>query len=335
MRNFLVHSVKLRNFAVDMTSKSLYLHIFNILLTVAAYGYLVYRLVLFDDYASLAHSFQTASWRGYLCLAGALALMPVNIYCEAWKWRSLLRHIEPMTMAEAQRQVYYGFVGAFVTPYRTGDYPARVLLMRNRAAWPAAITLGLVGTVAMLVVEIGLGLPAVILFAQQNADIPLRNVLIALAVVVLLLGLLPLMIKRLEHRRWRNNRLQQLFAELSLLTHRRFMGIVLMSFGRYVVWGVQLAMVLYFCGITLTPAQLLITIPTYYLLLGILPSLPVADIAIRGSVSILVFGAFCPNIVGIATAAVVVWIGNTVLPMIVGTLLKKHAPVTEINFSTQ
>lgn len=318
-----------------MTSKRLYLHIFNILLTVAAYGYLVYRLVIFDDYASLAHSFQTASWRGYLCIAGALALMPLNIYCEAWKWRSLLRHIEPMTMAEAQRQVYYGFVGAFVTPYRTGDYPARVLLMRNRSAWPAAITLGLVGTVAMLVVEIGIGLPAVILFARQNSDIPLRDVLTALTVVLLLLVFIPQIIKRLELHHWRNNRLQQLFAELSLLTRRRFTGIVLISLVRYIVWGVQLGMVLYFCGITLTPAQLLTTIPTYYLLLGILPSLPVADIAIRGSVSILVFGAFCPNVVGIATAAVIVWIGNTVLPMIVGTLLKKHAPATEINFSTQ
>ena len=85
-----------------------YLRIFNILLIIAAYGYLAYRLIIFDDYASFFEAVRSAEiWR-YLILASVVLLMPLKVWCEAGKWRLLLRDIEPMTIWGAQRQVYYG-----------------------------------------------------------------------------------------------------------------------------------------------------------------------------------------------------------------------------------
>ena len=99
------------------------------------------------------------------------------------------------------------------------------------------------------------------------------------------------------------------------------MKVVIISLLRYMVWAVQLTLVLRFCGVVLTPVQLLLTIPTYYLLLGVVPSVPVADIAVRGSLSIVVFGVFSPNTAGIAVAITVIWVINTLLPMVVGTVV--------------
>ena len=82
-----------------------YLRIFNMLLIFAAYGYLVYRLTIFDDYSSFLAAFQTADVGLWLTLIAILLLMPLNVAAEAGKWRLLLRKTEPMTIWGAQRQV--------------------------------------------------------------------------------------------------------------------------------------------------------------------------------------------------------------------------------------
>ena len=92
--------------------------ILNIILIVLAYGYLGYKIVTYDNYAGLAEQFSSAGLWQWLCFAGCVLLFPVNKLCEAWKWRYLVRGIEPMSLWEAQRQVYYGTIAGFVTPYK-------------------------------------------------------------------------------------------------------------------------------------------------------------------------------------------------------------------------
>ena len=308
-----------------------YLRLFNILLVVAAYVYLGYKLATFDGYDALVTGFSRADGRGYMCLAVALTLMPVNLLCEAWKWRTLMRNVQPMTLSEALLQVCYGCIGAFVTPYRTGDYPTRALLLRNHTAWAAAVTLGVIGSAAMLMVEVGVGLPAAALFARYKTAVSAHSLLIAGATVIGLILVMIGVVSILARREWSSQRLQAIFAELRQFSIRRMAEVTGISLVRYVVWGVQLALVLYFCQVQLSPMQLAIAIPSYYLLIGLLPSLPLADIAIRGSVSIVVFGTFSDNSAGIALAAVVVWTMNTMLPMLIGTFLQKQYNRLSIN----
>ena len=78
-----------------------------------------------------------------------------------------------------------------------------------------------------------------------------------------------------------------------------------------------------FCGINLSPLQALVAITAYYLLVTVTPSVPIADAAVRGSWSIIIFGAFTDNIAGVAIAAILLWVLNSILPMIVGTFEKK------------
>ncbi len=176
----------------------------------------------------------------------------------------------------------------------------------------------------MLLVELALGIPAIILFTQYKTIIPLHNILIATMIVMLLLLFLSIGIKLLAHHHWSNRYLQQISTELQNLTFHRFGEVVGISLLRYIVWGMQLALVLHFSNIDLSLVQLVIAIPTYYLLLGLLPSLPLADIAVRGSMSLLVFGVFSTNLAGIAMATIVVWVMNTMLPMMIGTFIQKQ-----------
>lgn len=301
-----------------------YLRIFNILLIVAAYGYLAYRLITFDDYASFAEKFHSADIWLWLTLAAVIALMPVNVLCEAGKWRLLLRDIEPMSFWGAQRQVYYGYVGAFITPYHAGDYPARAMLLREKKNWSAAVGLGLVGTVALLLVEVILGVPATWLMLSYDQSLPMQYFAAAFIVLILLMSFLPHLARYLSRREWKSTQMQQLASALSKMSYTRFMQTIGWSFLRYLVWAVQLALILHFCGVDMTPMQYMISIPFYYMVVAIFPSMPALHIAIRGTWSLIIFNTFSDNTAGIALAIVLIWVINTVLPMLVGSIVYRN-----------
>jgi hypothetical protein len=307
-----------------MKANKPYLRIFNVLLILAAYGYLVYRLSIFDDYSSFLTAFQTADTVLWLTLIATLLLMPLNILVEASKWRLLLRQTEPMTIWGAQRQVYYGYVGAFITPYHAGDYPARAMLLKDKRNFSAAIGVGLVGTVALLVVELIFGVPATWLFISYHPTIPMQYFAIAFIVLILLLSLLPHLVRYLSRREWKNTQMSQLSVALSHMSYPLFMKTIAWSMLRYVIWALQLALTLHFCGVDMAPVQYMIAIPFYYMVVAIFPSIPAANIAIRGTWSLIIFGVFSSNTAGIALAVALIWLINTVLPMLIGSILYRN-----------
>ena len=311
-------------FAAQMKQNKPYLRIFNTLLILAAYGYLAYRLIIFDDYATFLNAFRSADIWLWLTLIAIIALMPLNVCFEASKWRLLLHDIEPMTIWGAQRQVYYGYVGAFITPYHAGDYPARAMLLKNKNNWSAAVGLGLVGTVALLVVELIMGVPATWLFASYNSSMPMQSFAVAFIVLVLLMSFLPHLVRYLSRQEWKHTQMQQLVMALGKMSYARFMQVIGWSFLRYMVWALQLALTLHFCGVDMQFVEYMIAIPFYYMVIAIFPSMPALNLAIRGSWSLIIFDTFADNTAGIALAVLLIWTINTVLPMLIGSILYRN-----------
>ena len=307
-----------------MKANKPYLRIFNVLLILAAYGYLVYRLTIFDDYSAFLTAFQTADWGLWLTLLGIVLLMPLNVIAEAGKWRLLLRQTEPMTIWGAQRQVYYGYVGAFITPYHAGDYPARAMLLHDKSHFSAAIGVGLVGSVALLVVELIFGIPATWLFISYHPAIPMQYFAVAFIVLVLMLSFLPHLVRYLSSRQWQNTQMRHLSVAMSHISYPLFMQTIAWSILRYAIWAIQLALTFHFCGVEMTPMQYIIAIPFYYMVVAIFPSLPALNVAIRGSWSLIIFGVFSQQTASIALAILLIWLINTVLPMLIGSILYRN-----------
>ena len=118
--------------------------------------------------------------------------------------------------------------------------------------------------------------------------------------------------------------MRQLSAALSHMSYPLFMKTIAWSMLRYTIWALQLALTLRLCGIAMTPVQYMIAIPFYYMVVAIFPSLPALNIAIRGSWSLIIFGVFSQNTAGIALAVVLIWLINTVLPMLIGSILYRN-----------
>ena len=290
-----------------MTKRTVY-YIIEWIIALAGCGFLIYKLVTFDDYASLVETLRSMGVKQWSALVLCLLLMPLNMGLEAWKWRTLI----PMSWSEAHRQVYYSKLAGLITPWRLGEYPARGLLM-EKSQWGNVLSMGAVGSATMTAAIIIAGLFSIALLILTNhislvgsVILPLWLFFVGILLVVLILALLfaPLLL-----RRW------------ATVSHKLILISTAQSFVRLACWCVQLALVLYALGAlgNLGLLEIIGLTAVYYLLVTITPNVPIAEVGVRGSWAIVVFGS-----VNAAFAGVLLWGINTLLPCLIWPFLRKN-----------
>lgn len=293
-----------------MNKKTLY-HIIEWAVALAACVFLGYKLVTFEDYPALWESLSVMAWQHYLALGLCVALMPVNMAIEAWRWMTLWNGDatlhgangeaneltdERLTFKEAQRQVYYSKLAGLITPWRLGEYPARGVLMSD-PVWPRVLSMGAVGSATMTAAIVIAGVVALAFSPTVLTQLG-DSYLYALAAVILLLAIVFALAPRALKK----------YAEVNQKLLFRSLG---QSFVRLLCWCVQLALVLWALGAVTGYGLrgmgygLLI----YYLLVTITPNVPIAEVGVRGAWAIVVFGSM-----NAAFAGVLLWVINTLLP---------------------
>ena len=263
-------------------------------MALAALGYLIYRMAIYEDYAMLWATIAGMSWLQIAALVLCVALMPVNMSLEAWRWRTLL----PMSWREAHQQVYYSKLAGLITPWRLGEYPARALL---RNEWPQTLSMGAVGSATMTMAIIAAGMTAMIL------EIGNWRLEIVFYLLVALLLILALVFAPRLLRRW---------AEVS---HKLIAISVGQSLVRLACWCGQLALVLYALGAIYNLQYTIYNLPVYYLFVTITPNVPIAEVGVRGAWAITLFGSM-----NAALAGVLLWGINTLLPCLGWFFLRKN-----------
>lgn len=299
-----------------MDKKTLY-HIVEWAVALAACAFLGYKLVTFEDYPALWESLRSMAWQQYLALGLCVALMPVNMAIEAWRWRTLWNGDatlngangeaneltdERLTFKEAHRQVYYSKLAGLITPWRLGEYPARGVLITNERMnelgseriWPRVLAMGAVGSATMTFAIVLAGVPAI----MANGEWLMANGewWIAVGVILLLLVVGLALAPRLLRQ----------YAEVSY-------GLIIKSVGqslvRLICWCVQLALVLWALEAFSFQPSVISSLFIYYLLVTITPNVPIAEVGVRGAWAIVVFGSM-----NAAFAGVLLWVTNTLLP---------------------
>lgn len=301
----------------------------NFVLIVLAYGFLGYKIATYDNYAGLLERFSAAEWWQLLCLMVCVALFPVNRLCEAWKWQFLVRGIEPMNILEAQRQVYYGTLAGFVTPYKIGEYPGRALLFRKTGQhWLSATCMGMIGGYAMTTIIIVAGLPSVIYWLAPSSSL-LWSIVSALICALAAIFALPALMRVLQQRNWKSEQSRLLIQSMAGLTPTDISKLLGISLLRYSVFIVQLLLCLLFCGVQLRIQSMIATLPLYYLLITVTPNVPAAEIAVRGAWAAVIFERFGSDVTAAAIiATLLLWLINTIFPLVVGTAVKRRQSVT-------
>jgi len=229
-----------------------YLHWIEWLLAVVAFGYLIYRLVLFDNYAMLSATLCQMPRTAYGCLLIAFVLIPVQLYVEVLRWRFTLRGWVNISIRQSWHQVLLGQVAGFITPYRAGDLPARLALAGleiSRDEWT---------------------------------------------------------------ERWHQ----------WLKDWHKWFAVVGYTILRYLVWGIQLGAVLTAVGVTMPLGQGIASIVLYYAVISVMPALPAADVPLKGGWAVWIFGQYTCNVAAVLLAVSIIWLFNTILPVLFGSMKK-------------
>ena len=284
------------------------IHIVQWTISVLACCFLVWKIAVYDDYASLWNCLSNLNERQVMALLLCVALMPVNMLLEAWRWKTLM----PMSWAEAHRQVYSSKLAGLITPWRLGEYPARGMMEMQREndqstkdVMAKVLSMGAVGSATMTAAIVLAGVagiafsPAVLAVLGDSYLYALVGVVAVLAIAY---ALAPQALKK--------------YAEVNYMLLFRSTAQSLVRLG---CWCVQLALVLFALGAITNYQSSITNLFIYYLLVTITPNVPIVEAGVRGAWAIWVFGTM-----NAALAGVLLWAINTLLPCLIGLFYRKN-----------
>ena len=298
-----------------MTKQQVY-HSIEWTVALAACAFLIWKLATYEDYAGLWTTLRSMSAWQWLAIGVCVALMPLNMTLEAWRWKTLI----PMSWREAHRQVYYSKLAGLITPWRLGEYPARGVLMEqsdksqisnlkspmSKDLWTTVLSMGAVGSATMTAAIVIAGVAAMMVYGVWC--MVYKYYLLIVAFVLLLLGVALYFAPRL-FKRW------------AVVSHKLVAISLGQSFVRLVCWCVQLGLVVWALGggeISLLRDHVITNSFIYYLLVTITPNVPIAEVGVRGAWAITVFGSM-----NAALAGVLLWVINTLLPCLIWPFIRK------------
>lgn len=261
-------------------------------------------------------------------LLSLLVLMMMNWWLEAFKWRLLVQHLEPISMWRSIKAVLSGVTIAIFTPNRVGEYGGRVFHL-NQADRIDAVLLTIVGSYAQLVVTITTGIVAGIFFIPTYVGLgpitPMQYNLIGLLLfgvcvflvilflntrlLTVILNWLPIP-KKLDHY-------AQVFQYHSFST---LWKVFLASLGRYVIFTFQFYLLLRIFNIDVAYGSAIMMISLTYFVMTAIPTIAITELGVRGSVAVYFIGLLSTSVSNIFMASSMLWLINLALPALVGIL---------------
>lgn len=275
----------------------------------------------------------------WLMLGLLVLLMFVNWGLESYKWQLLIGKIEKVSFFKAYKAVLTGVSISLFTPNRTGDYLGRVFIL-DKGSHVDGILVTIVGSIAQFMVTLCIGLFCLLSFFDQYLAVSFRlhhyllaGLILLVPVIVFFLllfyfkiGLLADIIGRYFPGKW--EKIARHIGVFGRFSSMELLWVLLISLARYVIFSSQFLILLRISGAAVPPAQGFILIPVIFLVMAIVPSIALADLGIRGSVSLYILGLYFTTFasgvpvpeIAILAASTALWLINLILPAILGTL---------------
>ncbi|MBS1644523.1 MAG: flippase-like domain-containing protein [Bacteroidetes bacterium] len=281
----------------------------------------LYRQIVVQMQSGFQFQWWPASGARYFIVA--VLLLPLNIALEAVKWRSLLSSVRDTSFVQALRSVLFGIGASVVTPNRLGDYPGRLLALQERHS-TRLISVSVLGAISQLMALMLFGCVGLIYYITLHP----ASYNLLLLVFVLVLNLLLFMFYfsferwagRMERIAWL--RRVRLWARyLRPFTTKDQVLILAISCLRVLVFVVQFWLLLRWQGVALSFPSGMLLCSLFFWAMAVIPSIALAELGVRGTVAVFLFGAFTENIAGITLAVLVIWLLNLMLPGLLGSLL--------------
>lgn len=264
-----------------------------------------------------------------------ILLMPVNWGVEAFKWKKLIGFSERITLWQSLMSVFTGISMSLFTPNRVGEFLGRSLTLNHTHVLKGAL-LTIVGSISQLLTTIIMGTVALSFFIPEYYNITgvyaeFLYILVSVTAIITA-GLMVMMYLRISFFSRITTAVikpgwQKIRAYLRVVRRlkRKFLiEILLLSILRYFIFSTQFYLLLLTFGLKIPLFEGYILIAMTYFVMTAIPTIALADLGIRGSVSIyflsLYFNGTGGTDISILAASTTVWMVNLALPAILGLL---------------
>ena len=305
---------------------------------VAVALWFIYRQVFADDnfqqfILRLRTNFRNPEFIWIVAIS--ILLMPVNWGIESYKWRQLIAYIEKVSPMAAFKSVLTGITMSLFTPNRVGEFFGRAFTLKHADPLKGAL-LTITGSISQLLVTLLAGFVAVSFYIPQYVGFKeawhfwlyiglLLFMLIFATIMVLGFIKAPFITRQLERLvrpSW--NKIKYYLDAIDHIERKTLINVLLLSALRYIVFSFQFYLLLMAFGLNIPYPSALMLIAMTYFVMAAIPTVALADLGIRGSVSIYFIGNFFSGTQQLAAeilaASTLIWLINLALPALLGIL---------------
>jgi len=261
-----------------------------------------------------------------------LFLTIINWGIEARKWQIIVRTVQPIGLFTAFKSVLTGLAMSLFIPSRLGEYVGRVFYMQegNRLrSVPFTVVAGL----AQMIVTLSAGVAGLVYIRstilqrqpllQGLNDIWLVGFMYVISFIVLVFVLIYYRLAWLS-KLLRNIPLVAKYSyfieSIETFHWKALTRILSLSAGRFLVFILQYLLILHVFKVEVSMLQGACMVSVLFLVLAVLPTIPIAELGLRGQASIQLFGLISANTVGIVATSSGIWLINLIVPAIAGSL---------------
>ncbi|ULQ56383.1 flippase-like domain-containing protein [Flavihumibacter rivuli] len=274
--------------------------------------------------------------QGWKCWL-ALLLVVVNWGLEAIKWKELVGRVTRISFLRAFVATLAGVSFAVNTPNRIGEYGGRVLYLPEGKRLEA-VSLTLIGSFAQLLVTLLMGAAGLWIwqagwFYGQDATIPAPYLsynwllkAMTWLITALAIGGFLFYIRISWLVRWVEKvPAMAKWGKPVWVLDNLPVTILLRVFGwslvRYLVFIFQYILLLQSLQVTGNWWMAFWLTALQFLVLAIIPTIALAELGLRGKLSLELFGWISSNALGILATTVSIWLLNLIIPAIIGSIL--------------
>jgi hypothetical protein len=259
-------------------------------------------------------------------------LLFTNWGIEARKWQLLMKPVQRVSFFTSIKAILSGLALSLFLPNGFGEYPGRALYMDegNRLR---SVALNVAGSMAQLIVTLVAGIISLIYLktfvwktSLQMQGLPVLWLNGIISMIIMGTAILLITYFRLS---WLTKLVEKIpfvyrykyFIESIETFHwKELTRILYLSSIRFVVFVVQYIVVLHMLQVHINLVDAVSTTCVLFLFLAIIPTIPFADIGIRGEAGRQLFGLLTPDVFGIVVTIAVIWFINLIIPSIAGSL---------------
>lgn len=262
-------------------------------------------------------------------LAGALGLMFVNWSLEAIKWKISIKSVQQLSFLTAFKAILSGVSFSVSTPNRVGEYLGRVLYMDegNRLR---TISITIVGSISQLIITLFMGLLGLAWLRQDLVGAQLLSPMwmkVILSGTITVWVVLTLFYFRLSWlTRWvdrlpGSQRFAYLVRALEDFDATILFRLLSLSALRFIVFILQYYLLFQLFNVDVSWWQAFWAVSVSFLVMAVIPTFAIAELGLRGEISIKLLGLFSNNSLGIWMTSMTIWLVNLILPAMAGSLL--------------